>query len=103
MDYTLSRDAMGRFCDVTRRERNLLAGSLHDTREIEHRSPFVQPAAISCQQPAFIPQHNDMEAAERYSSAARVTKSPCITMGFCIAKCYILEFSGVLQQAGERL
>jgi hypothetical protein len=103
MDYTLSRDATGRFCDVTRWERNLLAGSLHDTRAIAHLSVLLRCAVSVCLQPLFIPQHNDIKRAKRYLSAARETKSLCITMGFCFTKWNISELSGVPQQAGERL
>jgi dienelactone hydrolase len=88
---------------VTRRERNLEKFSASDTREIGHTSRIVQAAAISCQQQAFIPEYNDTRAAERYSRAATVTKSLCITMGFCNAGRYAFEFSEVPRQAGERL
>ena len=89
--------------NVMRQERKNVNKSAQDTRGIERSSDFVQPAAITCEQRAFIPQYNDRIVTLGYFSAATVAKSPCITMGFCNANRYTSELSGVPFQVGERL
>jgi hypothetical protein len=103
MNYTLSRHATGRFCDVTRQERKNANRSAWDTKGIERSSQFLQPAAISCQESLFVSRNNDKKLSSENTYNATVTKSLCITMGFCNARRYTLELSGVPLRAGERL
>jgi hypothetical protein len=103
MDYTALRNGCITLCrkrDIEQVNEQRLANA---TREIGRSFDFAQPAAISCQQQAFLPQYNDKTIADRYTAKFSETKSPCITMGFCNARRYTSELLGVSFQTGERL
>jgi hypothetical protein len=103
MNYTLSRDAMGRFCDLTQRERDLVSFSLCGTRAKVSGIESVSLSDVARQQLLFIPQYNDTTIAERYAAKVTATKSLCITMGFCITNRYAWELSVMPRRVGEWL